>query len=284
MKHTIDLRPYVATRTWKENIQERYNHVSCPAGEDTRQRLYIKAVTPPCSYVGYCHNCGNYGSIFDGSAKIRNLYDLLDEKNVCYVENYPMNSGYYDNYMSSSRRIESTYIKVWLYTYHIWEEDWDIIPVRQWNNCLLFKISDKSLQFRLFTGDSKYQSFINELDPRPFYYGPALVNNEHVVLCEDVLSAYRVERDAHSPTPGGVASLGTNLRPELRDFLCRWERIHVWYDNDSTGLSKSIQVARELQALVGIKCKVYIVQADKSPKEYTPEELQKVWKTHLSSI
>ena len=36
----------------------RYNHTDCPAGEDTRRRLYLtRPHADPTWVLGYCHNC-----------------------------------------------------------------------------------------------------------------------------------------------------------------------------------------------------------------------------------
>ena len=42
--------------------QYRFNHTDCSAGEDTKQRLYIKIPTAqPWTRIAYCHNCGLSG-------------------------------------------------------------------------------------------------------------------------------------------------------------------------------------------------------------------------------
>lgn len=43
----------------------RVNHNSCPAGEDTRRRLYI--TKRPDVMLGYCHNCGHSASRYIGA-------------------------------------------------------------------------------------------------------------------------------------------------------------------------------------------------------------------------
>lgn len=41
---------------------ERINHEDCPAGEDTKRRLYItKPANDPNLVLGYCHNCNGKG-------------------------------------------------------------------------------------------------------------------------------------------------------------------------------------------------------------------------------
>jgi len=41
----------------------RISHLSCPAGKDTRNRLYLKAPTKPGNVLlWYCHNCGEGGA------------------------------------------------------------------------------------------------------------------------------------------------------------------------------------------------------------------------------
>lgn len=40
---------------WRLNEERHVNHSGCPAGEDTKARLYVKRTE--YGYVGYCHNC-----------------------------------------------------------------------------------------------------------------------------------------------------------------------------------------------------------------------------------
>ena len=49
---------------WQETIDEmepgstaRINHEKCPAGEDTRRRLYFTKPAAGDVVLGYCHNC-----------------------------------------------------------------------------------------------------------------------------------------------------------------------------------------------------------------------------------
>lgn len=47
---------------------ERYNHHNCPAGKDTKKRLYLTmSEAYPHSILCYCHNCGEGTAIKDGS-------------------------------------------------------------------------------------------------------------------------------------------------------------------------------------------------------------------------
>ena len=48
----------------KPDEQTRGNHDNCPAGEDTKGRLYIKRLAGnPERAVAYCHNCGGRGHL-----------------------------------------------------------------------------------------------------------------------------------------------------------------------------------------------------------------------------
>ena len=59
--------------------QYRFNHTDCSAGEDTKERLYIKIPTKqPWTRIAYCHNCGMSGF----AALKSNSYDYRRAKNV----------------------------------------------------------------------------------------------------------------------------------------------------------------------------------------------------------
>lgn len=51
----IDLSAYAYLAAGE---QQRFNHEDCPAGRDTRRRLYVKRTEDDRKLLGYCHNCG----------------------------------------------------------------------------------------------------------------------------------------------------------------------------------------------------------------------------------
>lgn len=49
---------------WRPGEQVRCNHIDCPAGEDKKQRLYVKRPADNAQImIAYCHNCGCYGVV-----------------------------------------------------------------------------------------------------------------------------------------------------------------------------------------------------------------------------
>lgn len=60
----------------EEYEQVRVNHEGCPAGEDTRRRLYVKKVSG--GLIAYCHNCGDHGYVRRDAYGIKEIESWLE--------------------------------------------------------------------------------------------------------------------------------------------------------------------------------------------------------------
>lgn len=59
---SIDIRPLLEGRVVNRGTTIRVNHTDCPAGQDTRRRLYLtRPAATPNVVLGYCHNCQESG-------------------------------------------------------------------------------------------------------------------------------------------------------------------------------------------------------------------------------
>ncbi len=74
---------------WQAGLQVRVNHLDCPAGPDSKRRLYVKRPTDNINMqIAYCHNCGCSGHIKDRASRYgasmlapSSLVNELDECN-----------------------------------------------------------------------------------------------------------------------------------------------------------------------------------------------------------
>lgn len=73
---------------WQAGLQVRVNHLDCPAGADTKRRLYVKRPMDSASImIAYCHNCGCNGHIKERASRYGSSScapkSLIDELQVC---------------------------------------------------------------------------------------------------------------------------------------------------------------------------------------------------------
>ena len=71
----IDLNGWEQALAYLERGQTmRYNHQECPAGEDTRRRLYLtRPASSPGVVLAFCHNCQDKGIYTDGADKFKDF-------------------------------------------------------------------------------------------------------------------------------------------------------------------------------------------------------------------
>jgi hypothetical protein len=282
MRYEIKLEPYVEGLLWAPTATARLNHQDCPQGEDTRQRLYIKAVEPAGSWVGHCFNCSGSGVSFTNG--FRSMQELLlpcsDDDEVDYT---PSGGVVRANTFDGVVDVTEIGNKAWLYKHWVFEEDWPKVPVVEWRSNLLFPFTKNRWQLRWIQsvdgkkGGSKYGNFHIAGAETESWYGKhlagAAVENSTLILTEDIISAYRVHRDLEVCS---VALLGTHVphTSGFADILREHKHIYVWLDGDLTGMRKSIDVFKELSSTCP---SLSIVRADKSPKEYSPTELKEAF-------
>lgn len=270
MKNEIDVQYYVRKYPLTINDKSRLNHEACPAGEDHRERLYIKAVDG--GWIAHCFNCGGSGAYFE-KGNYKTLSAILKDRTV-FVNTDMRSAALFNSYYKARAPITDIRIKTWLYGYEIFEEDWDKLGLRQSMGDLWIPLTYDSAQVRSFSGGPKYANVYK--DTFPAFYPCISRMSEGITLVEDVLSAYRLHRDADM---GTVACLGTSVKDELRDVLAASTSIitvYIWLDGDRAGMHASTKAAL---ALSGIK-NCIIIAEEKSPKQYTPEQLKAIVKKY----
>ncbi|ATI16323.1 DNA primase [Caulobacter phage Lullwater] len=87
-----------------------------------------------------------------------------------------------------------------------------------------------------------------------------------IVLCEDILSAWRVSR-----VTTAWSTLGTKLSDHTATRLAVIGKpVRVWLDPDKAGRDGSIEMVRKLRSL---NVKVRAIRSEKDPKLYTTQEI-----------
>lgn len=268
----INLEPYTTSLTWKEGEQHRFNHAKCPAGEDTRRRLYVKAVNPSSTWIAYCHNCGNSGASRRASGKSFNIHDALLERcetsGVTDTLNEHSNSilnivkaGLNDNLSLAA--------KAWLYKCRLTDDDIKELGIKNFDGHVAIPINDRSWQVRFINAPTahRYTNFYPKDEQRHYYIREDATVNI-LILTEDIISAYRVSKYSRCDA---IACLGTNV-PKNIDFS-RYNGVNIWFDRDKAGQAGALKVGKEIRAL----CKnLYLIDAAE-PKLQSDEDMGNIF-------
>jgi 5S rRNA maturation endonuclease (ribonuclease M5) len=264
------------------------NHDACPAGVDTRRRLYIKKTND--ATLAYCHNCGghavrkNKGSCVRSADVVRNLLDNYD-KQTKVVKDVTLPDDMVPAYDSST----PTTGTLWLHNRSITDRTIDtynigyspslgriILPIYKEGKLL-------GWQGRQLDGAGpKYLNVSGVEKPlfnsREEMCGSSRTNNKFVVLVEDMLSAIRVSRAYENTVVDGVALLGTHSRDDLAQQLALYKYVYVWLDNDEAGRRAEPALIQRLKTTLNKSQRVftYKVRAPE-PKLLNNHEI----KTHL---
>ena len=263
------------------NKQTAVNHVNCPAGKDTRQRLYIKRIGAS-AFIGHCFNCGQSGYKF--SNKTHRADDLIGHrlkkehfdqvrkiKSIILTDDFPL---HVQEYLLKYHVTPEEALKELGYRY-VQSIDGLYMPLYQ---DVSFSASSPSrFQIREM-GDKRARYTTHGKCDAGLMFGlvssrPSLARG--LVIVEDQISAYRVYRDSGVKTTDALALLGTNLpTPALGCIKLRGpSKILVWLDNDVAGQIGSVKI-RDTLAPVLPNAKISVVTDMPQPKSLTPEKLK----------
>lgn len=261
----------------------RFDHIGCPAGEDTRGRLYVKR-TSDNFWVAYCHNCGSpgwykhsplFGLAGNSDTLVHQLKKLLDKDELPPVQEHeteePEESVYLgsmvciaacDDWMLQRLRgagfedlqIDSTIV---------WYVDCNkgtLVTPLWWGNRVIGK------QERLPPGfKPKTITTYTTGSPKVGYDAMQdcsyLFGKDVMVITEDPLSALCVHHASTRAT--GYALLGTHLSDVKRQHIVELvegrevKEVVVWLDPDEAGRRGTWDVVEGLRHVipnhVGIK-------------------------------
>jgi hypothetical protein len=218
-----------------EGEEVNVNHDECPAGTDTKKRLYVKRVTG--GVVAYCHNCGLAGYYMAGKSRLRPRKHMeLSTPSVSGKVELPPTTA-----VSSLSNV------TWLDTF-LRDRDPSVriammsslAEVPSVDGCpILYRMIRREgagtygYQLRWTDGRMpKTKTYLSEKPSKGGWYGA--VNSKTLVIVEDPLSALII-----SKTMGTKCSVlclfGTHLNPATLSTMSGFTRIVVWLDNDPPG-------------------------------------------------
>jgi hypothetical protein len=249
--------------------QVHVNHVGCPAGEDKKQRLYIKRTSK--GIVAYCHHCAQAGFASDNKSGNRMATWLTDPETPTSSLTHAI--PLFDNL---SREAEA-----WLLEHYCNTGYFGFSGVKKKHNQIALTLRNPEsdvigYQVRnLLPGATpKYiTSYIRSSykgDSAWFHYP----RNKTLVITEDYLSAYRVCQD----NVGNVSSLAL-LRTTITDrtllqiYELGFEKVVIWLDPDEAGKKGAIKAQKELTHFLSTDTSIQCIDIGKEPKECTVDEL-----------
>lgn len=285
--------------------QTRTDHINCPAGTDTKKRLYIQ-LTPqkPHVYLGYCHNCGEGGVIKSGArykgGKYKHKREEQENNRQEYVlpstsevinKSWLISNAHNEDLLDNITKIISQPDCVRLLAHYDGNRHRLLYPI--WDT-LRYDWENKSsppITAGMYYGYNARAIYAHD---RPKYYritsptftGYSLYCNDAVtvgadneycyVLCEDQLSASRIPLAFEHEI--GVCLYGTNHNIEKLHHLVERAGVNnvvykVWFDNDSTIVKQHARVTVEYLHMLGAK-RVGLVSNAHDPKHYDVHTLR----------
>jgi hypothetical protein len=252
--------------------QVHVNHVGCSAGEDKKQRLYIKRTSK--GIVAYCHHCAEAGFASDSRSGNRMATWLTAPEipPLRSINAMPILSGL------------SIEAQAWLLEHYCNTGYFGFNGVKEKHNQIALTLRNPETDVigyqvrNLLPGATpKYiTSYISNCykgDSAWFHYP----RNKTLVITEDYLSAYRVCQD----NVGNVSSLAL-LRTTITDrtllqiYELGFEKVIIWLDPDEAGKKGALKAQKELTHFLSTDTSIQCIDIGKEPKECTVDELQTI--------
>lgn len=266
---SIDRKLILANAPSNTGEQISINHDNCEAGVDRKKRLYIKRTEK--GLVAYCHHCNQKGFVGNNNAEgatarraawlhttttqppdkqpLPTLTDLSTEGKTWLLKYFcDPNEKYFSGVRYNSKQV----------ALDIMDEEQDIIGYQVRNLDVTSNKPKYSTHF-----------FSTKTVAAASWFFTA---SKVLVITEDYLSAYRVNRDL------GVCSVAL-MRTSLSDSLMfkflelGFEKFYIWLDPDQAGKQGAQKIKQKLKYFLPHSAFVCNISADKEPKELTPKEL-----------
>ena len=229
--------------------QVRINHTACPAGRDTRARLYIKRTASVV--LCYCHNCE--GSLVLSKARtmlppqeMRAVLEKMEKEHATSTEVVLPDDTKEDVTAWPDEA------RAWFYQYEL--DDTDIARYRiGWSDSLqriILPVYEEGKlvwwQGRSLTSPQKYYNITTAKKP-VFITKPAITVKRGVCVVEDMVSAIKL---AKTGKVHGCVLFGTHAPDELAELLRPFPKGWVWLDRDEAGRKKEQDIRQQLSLLL----------------------------------
>lgn len=274
-------------------ITKRVLHKECSEGKDAC--LVIKRTDT--GWVWICHRCGKRGGVAVDRYSPKSMADYIKPvptkyKTDCYyktvflpVDSFPLSVTRfsYNHQLVPDKCIQ------WLLSNRITQEDFSYLDVHYspWYDRVVFPIRNTTLLNETIpayktlgwigrsvgTTDKKTPKWLAKQHvPCVFHYHKYSENDSTIVIVEDLISAYRINRATSLPV---IGLLRKSINPALLIKIKKWWEdfngtVVMWLDKGA--LKDSISHWKKARAL-GIRCKY--VYTDLDPKAYDDAAIKK---------
>lgn len=243
--------------------QLKFNHSTCHAGEDTKERLYVKKMDG--AFLFHCHNCGD-----SGFYRPRETYTRIKESTE--VRNERMSrmdmirqatTEDFDDF-----KIEG---QLWLTQYGFDDEMCRAYGIAECDTGLMLPVYGINLSGGVATTGCQVRNYGGKGPKYVTYtdchYSYLQEDKDCIVLTEDLLSSYKLHW-AGWPT---LCLLGTKLALGAQRIVTeKYKRAILWLDDDAAGHDAALKLLRELSPVVPGLTAIF----NKQPKEIDIETLQ----------
>jgi len=303
-RHRIHPSEFMDYAPDRQGEQVRINHEQCPAGEDTRRRMYVKRSDEELdTVVAYCHNCGGVGVSKCGTAAISSWRDRVLSSDLLRREQggaqgSPRGSGWAEVSASAAqgagphdKGVEEVLLprdaefsrtcwpkegRVFLSRYGLTEEypgEVFYSSSRQRIGIVIYDCDgnrERVIYRRIFAGDTA-PKYMQERSRSAGQRRTMSVGSDVLVLTEDWVSSKKINRSGYDAFP----LLTTSLKPEdLVHLTDEYSRVIVWLDNDNPVVKKNRDtIVNNISLLVS---NVYCVSDLSDPKNYSVTKLKEV--------
>jgi hypothetical protein len=253
MKYYADREDAVSGMTTDKQIH--VNHEDCPAGTDTKARLYIKRA--PDGVMFYCHHCGSKG-YYRLKDRLYRASELIRTEEIAKTSHYGMlldelSENAYVRPMSEW----SPAARLWWASYGFTEDDAKYFGVQFYAERLWLYAGNKLFQGRSFGGSPKYYTLGDK--NRVCYFRDS--NEPTWVIVEDLLSMYKVYKAGGN----AVCLLGTSMSDVVKSFVvANSMKVVLWLDDDTAGWNSATSIYTQLHGLIP---DVRTIK-DRQPKEH----------------
>lgn len=243
--------------------QVKVCHTTCPAGEDTRNRMYI--TNKGGHYLWYCHNCGNGGHWFP-----KETSSLIDTSSteISIKKNRWTKLELEDKWYEAEKDVEnfSTEARLWLAQYDMLDATIVYNPKENQLYLPLYsafpdRIYFFGIQARNFSADKPKYTTMAVYNDCGCLYQQHTKDNAPLVIVEDALSAMKINMC------GGVgyALLGTSMKEGLPRSITDGRKIILWLDKDVAGSVAAAKLTTYLSPLYPSMITVFYDQPKEAP-------------------
>lgn len=298
----IDLNDYVTQcELLQRGESNRVNHQDCPAGTDTRRRLYLtRPAGSPEIILGYCHNCQDKGILKSNNPHCYRSHDAAIEAGqnlstdkwspphnlVTKCHEWPADAISWRYKMSLHiAMIDALGIAYDPSTHRIYLPMWRTIklngPKTECSNLIGYQLR------RLSDRGSKYITALQDKGSYPstliYPLLKAVDSREPPVsiLVEDFASGIALAETAYENQHQWevIVNYGTKVTPEVLARCDQWPAL-VWLDNDSLHVSEQAEHIGRVWAMITGN-DVHIERDAREPKKLTATEIQRVVERHV---